>query len=520
MKCWVKYMEAIDKRKERKEGLMNEVLFPKDLDSDTPEHRGEMLKELIELVMEEHQLRNISPDDAKYAGASSALAGYLSAEAEWLACAYVQKVLLETRAEFDKAGPGNVDEMGEAYGKVHPFSMALIESKVTRHDQLAVIEEIGRYVSEETKSLLHPGTTSYDILDTARSYLFKGAWNDVMRPEIAKSLEKLCELSNKSLDVLQVGRTHLQQTSPVLFGQVLSNYAARIADRTELCDQYFDSLRGKVSGMVGTGAGIEMVIGDGLSIDFEEAALEKLGLEPDYSATQIVQKERLADVGHGLTSLMHVVNDFANDIRLLYMSEIKEVTSRDNAARLGGSSTDALKNNPINYENIAGKATVVESGMRVLYELITSDLQRDLRSSVQARYQPQAMMAETYESFTRLNRALKQLSINDDQLERNLEAMRRYPSEAMVTILRGEGWVHSEHGVGHEFVRVMGQQAQKEGKSLIEKSREDREFELLYESLPMNKQEILNGGLEFYTGSARQRALMNIAYALDVAKRR
>ena len=66
-------------------------------------------------------------------------------------------------------------------------------------------------------------------------------------------------------------------------------------------------------------------------------------------------------------------------------------------------SADPAKNNPINYENIAGTASVVESGMRILYEMIQTDLQRDLRGSKQARYQPQAMMTETYESFKKMN---------------------------------------------------------------------------------------------------------------------
>lgn len=76
---------------------------------------------------------------------------------------------------------------------------------------------------------------------------------------------------------------------------------------------------------------------------------------------------------------MGVLADFANDMRMLYSSEIQEVTSMDAAKRLGGSSADAGKNNPINWENIAGKFAVVESGMRVLYAMITTDFQRDLR---------------------------------------------------------------------------------------------------------------------------------------------
>ncbi len=470
-------------------------------------------------ILQSHSLSCISPDDAKYGNASSELRSYLSATAEWRTCAYVQEVLLETRVEFGQAEQTNLDEVNAALKRVDPLNMALLEAEVTRHDQLAVIEEIGRFVSPETKALLHPGTTSYDILDTARSYLFREAWNNVMRPEIVSALEKLCGLSERSLDILQVGRTHLQDTSPVLFGSMIAGYAARIADRLEKCDASFEDLRGKVSGIVGTGASVDMVIGEGKSVEFEKSALEKLGLKPDYTATQIVQKERLADVGHGLTTLMRVLGDFANDITLLYSSAINEVTSRDNAERLGGSSADATKNNPINWENIAGTAPVVESGMRVLYEMIQTNLQRDLKGSKQARYQPQAMMAETYESFLRLNRALGQLSINEDVMAKNLERVRKNPSEAMVAILRGEKWVHPEYGVGHNFVKEMGKKSKREGRSLLDVALEDPEFKRLYGGLPAIKAEILEGELENYLGSSNIRARQNLKYVKSVIKK-
>ena len=469
-------------------------------------------------LLQNHSLDCISPDDAKYGKASTKLKEYLSAAAEWKACAYVQKVLLETRVEFGQAKQTNLDEVNSALGKIDPLNMALLEGEVTKHDQLAVIEELGRFVSPETKALLHPGTTSYDILDTARSYLFREAWNNVIRPEIVSTLEKLCDLSKRSMDILQVGRTHLQDTSPVLFGSMIAGYAARIADRLKKCDASFEDLRGKVSGIVGTGASVDMVIGEGKSIDFEKSALGKLGLNPDYTATQVVQKERVADVGHGITTLMHVLGDFANDMRILYSSAINEVTSRENAERLGGSSADATKNNPINYENIAGTALVVESGMRILYGMIQTDLQRDLRGSKQARYQPQAMMVETYESFMRMNKALEQLSINEDVMVKNLERVRKNPGEAMVAILRGEKWVHPEYGVGHDFVKEMGKRAKREGRPLLDVSLEDSEFRTLYEGLPESKSAILRGKLENYMGSSDIRAQQNLKYVKSIIK--
>ncbi len=477
------------------------------------------------LGKEEEQLQRfmlscISPDDAKYGGKTAPLKPYLTAEAEWRMCCKIQEVLLQTRVEFGKAKQENLNQIRDALNVIDPLNIAMLED-LLHHDQLAVLAELGRFkfVSEETTALLHPGTTSYDVLDTARSYLFKEAWHKVIRPKIGAAIEKICDLAERSREYMQVGRTHLQNTSPVTFGLTLSRYATRLANRMERCDLYFDDLRGKVSGIVGTGGSIDMVIGDGQSVLFEEAVLEKLGLKPDYSATQIVQKERLADVGNGLTTMMHVLADFANDIRRLYSSAIGEVTTRDNAQRLGGSSADATKNNPINWENIAGTEPLVEGGMRALYFLIQSDHERDLRGSKTSRYQPQAMMAEIYESFTRLDKLMTKLDINEDRMEDNLAPVRKKPTEALVAILRGEGWVHSQYGTGHEFIKQMGIKAVKEQTPFMKLVKEDGQFNDVYERLPHNKKAIIDGELEKYLGSTQYRIAENLGTARAIIRR-
>ena len=473
-----------------------------------------------ERAVAEFRLQAISPDDGKYGKSADRLREYLSADAEWRTCAYIQKVLLETRLEFSNVAAVQsfrIIELDKALRQFSPLNAALLEERVTRHDQLAVLEELGRFITPETKALLHPGTTSYDILDTARAYLLQGAWRDVMRHEVSKTIRRVCELSEEYMSVLQVGRTHLQDTSPVLFGGVLASYASRLAERTKKCDGYFSDLRGKISGIVGTGASIDMVIGAGMSIEFEKRVLEKLGLKPDYTATQITQKERLADLGHGIVTLMHVLGDFANDMRFLYSSAVGEVSDRESEERLGGSSADAGKNNPIHWENIAGKVAVVESGMRVLYEMIHSDLQRDLRGSVQARYQPGMMIAETYESFNRVNKALRTLSVNQERISQNLKYLINNPTEAMTAILRGAGYVDPVYGVSHDFVKAMAIKAKKQGKDLLDICVNTSDhFISALKSLSNEKQAILRGILELYTGSAHERAQMNISYARGV----
>ena len=127
------------------------------------------------------------------------------------------------------------------------------------------------------------------------------------------------------------------------------------------------------------------------------------------------------------------------------------------------------------------------------------------------------MMVGCYESFDRLNKALVNLSVNEDKMSANLQKIRDNPSEAMVAILRGKGWVHSKYGGGHDFVKKMGQKVQKDGGKLIDFAMEDEEFRAVYERLSENKQKILHGQLELYIGSALERADINIKYAREVA---
>jgi len=91
----------------------------------------------------------------------------------------------------------------------------------------------------------------------------------------------------------------------------------------------------------------------------------------------------------------------------------------------------------------------------------------------------------------------------------------------MVAILRGEpGWVHPTYGLGHDFVKEMGKRAQKSGRPLLEVAFSDGEFRNLYDRLSVEKQKILSGQLELYTGSSAQRAEINRVYARSVAARR
>lgn len=209
---------------------------------------GELTPE--QRAVEEFKQRTLCPDDGKYA--QKDLEPYLSAEAEWRACVEVQRALLATRVNFRaEATTIDLQRLDDAIPKIDLLNIALLELKVTKHDQLAVLAEIERVTNDRVASLLHPGTTSYDILDTARAYLLKKVWNEKMRQLVAAVIEKMIGIAEElttpgeggKIRAVQVGRTHFQHTSPVPFGATIAGYAARLAERMSKCDANFNSLK-------------------------------------------------------------------------------------------------------------------------------------------------------------------------------------------------------------------------------------------------------------------------------------
>lgn len=459
-------------------------------------------------------LHCVNPMDAKYRGKVGTLVEtYLSPDAELRANALVQYTLLETLGEYGIVPQQNVEEAKKALQKIDPLNIALLEDNVTQHDQLAVLVEFSRHISPETQAYMHPGTTSYDVVDTSRAFLFKGAWKEYIEPATKNLILKLAELSTEYLDVVQIGRTHLQYTSPIIFGGYLSAITRRLAEEYKLIDDSFNNLKGKISGIVGTGAGVSQFVEN--DIEFEKKVLEKLGLQPEFCLSQTTSKESYLHVGQAISGFTGVLCKFANDMRLLYSSDINEVVSRK--VRVGGSSTDAFKDNPINWENIAGTYAIINGELSVLEAMVQTDLQRHLSDSKQGRYEPQGMMTNFYEMVLRTNKALETFSINEDKMKEHLVHFEKVPSEAMVTILKSHGFKTNKHANAHDFVKEISTKVKMGKGTLLELALEHEEFKELYDTKLSQKQiSTLNGDYNHYLGSAKERAKINIAGAIDI----
>ena len=108
--------------------------------------------------------------------------------------------------------------------------------------------------------------------------------------------------------------------------------------------------------------------------------------------------------------------------------------------------------------------------------------------------------------------------MNTEAMNRNLATFVSSPSEAMTAILRGQGWMHPELGVGHDFVKHSAREAKKQGKNLLETALDDSDFAELHDGLTDMKTRILNGDAGQYLGSAKERLKNNVFYAQNVCK--
>ena len=103
-------------------------------------------------------------------------------------------------------------------------------------------------------------------------------------------------------------------------------------------------------------------------------------------------------------------------------------------------------------------------------------------------------------------------------MTRNLEKYSKFPDEAMVAILRGEGWIHPTYGEGHNFVKQIAREAKQNRLPLLDVALKDNHFKTLYDSLPEKKRKILEGNMEYYIGFSKDRARENIKFSRQVLK--
>ena len=292
-----------------------------------------------------------------------------------------------------------------------PERVAEIEER-TQHDVAAFVDAVAEGLGPAGR-WFHYGLTSSDVLDTALSLQVREA-GELIMAGVDRASEAVIGRAEEHRTTVMMGRTHGVHAEPTTFGLKLAGWAFELDRNRTRIARALEGLRvGKLSGAVGTYAAIDPEV--------ERLACERLGLEPAPSSTQILQRDRHAEVLAALAVAAASLEKFALEIRHLARTEVREV---EEPFRRGqkGSSAMPHKRNPIVSERICGLARVVRGAAVVGLENVALWHERDIsHSSAERVVVPDAFLALDY-MLDRFAWLVGGLVVRPERMRRNLEA--------------------------------------------------------------------------------------------------
>jgi len=268
-----------------------------------------------------------------------------------------------------------------------------------KHDVIAFVSNVAESLGNESR-FFHYGLTSSDLLDTSEALLSREACF-VIEADLEKLRRVLRDLALKHRKTIMVGRTHGVHAEPITFGLKLLVWYEEMGRSLSRVRTAREGVAvGKVSGVVGTFSH--------LPPEIEERVCERLGLKPEPASTQIVQRDRHAELLCALALTAASLEKFATEIRHLQRTEVLEVEECFTEGQKG-SSAMPHKRNPILCERVCGLSRVVRSNAIAGMENIALWHERDIsHSSVERIIIPDSFILVDYmlATFTEIMRTL------------------------------------------------------------------------------------------------------------------
>ncbi|HZS24562.1 MAG TPA: adenylosuccinate lyase [Gaiellaceae bacterium] len=294
-----------------------------------------------------------------------------------------------------------------------PSAERVAELEATlHHDTAAFVDAVAERLGEEGR-WFHYGLTSSDVVDTALALQIREAGALVLEG-LDRALAAVVARAEQHRFTLQMGRTHGVHAEPTTFGLKLAGWAFELDRNRHRLARALEGMRvGKLSGAVGTYAATDP--------ELERIACERLGLEPAPSSTQILQRDRHAELLAALAVLASSLDKFALEIRNLARTEVAEVQEPFGRGQKG-SSAMPHKRNPVVAERICGLARVVRGAAVVGLENVALWHERDIsHSSAERVVVPDAFLAVDY-MLDRFAWLVEGLVVREERMRRNLEA--------------------------------------------------------------------------------------------------
>jgi adenylosuccinate lyase len=296
------------------------------------------------------------------------------------------------------------------------FDVARIDAieAVTRHDIIAFTTAVAEHVGPEAR-WLHFGLTSSDVLDTALALQLQDACDVTLtRMTALRAAVKVRALEHRATPI--IGRTHGVHAEPTTFGLKLAIWYAELGRGIARVQRAREIVSvGKISGAVGTYAHLDP--------DIERLVCERLGLRPAPVSSQVIQRDRHAELMSALAITAASLEKFALEIRGLQKTEIGEVEEPFDRGQKG-SSAMPHKRNPIGCEQIVGLARLLRGNLVASMENIALWHERDIsHSSVERIILPDSFIALDH-MLRRFTRIAADMVVHPDRMMRNLEMSR------------------------------------------------------------------------------------------------
>jgi adenylosuccinate lyase len=324
----------------------------------------------------------------------------------------VEVAACEELAELLGADQGPTTGELEAIRKAS-FTVAAVNERerVTDHDVAAFVDVLGASGGEAGR-WIHYGLTSSDVLDTALALQLRAA-GEVIVPGAYALVAALHGRAREHVQTLCVGRTHGVHAEPTTFGVKLAGFAFEAHRNALRLQRAFEQVAvGAVSGAVGTYAAT--------SPQFEERVLARLGLAREEVSTQVVARDRHAQLLQAIALAAAGMERLATEVRHLQRTEVREVQEPFREGQKG-SSAMPHKRNPIKAEQISGLARVLRSNAQAALENVALWHERDIsHSSVERVILPDSTILLDYLQH-RTTALIEGMTVDAERMRENLE---------------------------------------------------------------------------------------------------
>lgn len=333
--------------------------------------------------------------------------------------------------------------------------------EVRHHDVVAFVENVRENVGDAGRHL-HYGLTSSDVVDTANGVALRDA-GDLLVEEVGRLTETIRRTALEHRATIMAGRTHGVHAEPTTFGVKLAGWAFELArDRDRLRRGRDAVATGKLSGAVGTYSQLDPEV--------EAYVCDRLGIGVEPAATQVVARDRYAEFLATLATTGASLERFAQEIRHLQRTEVREA-EEPFAPGQKGSSAMPHKRNPVVCERICGLARLLRGYAQTGFENVALWHERDIsHSSVERVSLPDACILLDY-MLDKTRWVIDGLVVYPERMQANLDASwGLVHSQTVLTALLRSGLQRED---AYALVQRNAMAAWDEGRPLVELLKSD-----------------------------------------------